>query len=147
MPLDGGDVERRGQEVDDSVEQRLDALVLERCAADDGGDRVRDARLAQRGLDLVDRDLLVLEELHHQLVVVLGGGLDELVPVHLGVVGELGRDLPMVGLMPLSSSLKKIAFISTRSMMPDELVLGADRAAEWAPDARSRRSFIIWTTL
>ena len=31
--LDRRDVERRGQEVDDRVEQRLDALVLERGAA------------------------------------------------------------------------------------------------------------------
>ena len=37
--------------------------------------------------------VLVLEELHHELVVVLGGGLDELVAVHLGVVGELGGNL------------------------------------------------------
>ena len=62
--LDRGDVERRGQEVDDRVEQRLDALVLERRAARDRRDRaVAMHRLAQRGLDLVDGELLVLEEL------------------------------------------------------------------------------------
>ena len=39
MPVHGGNSERRRQVVDDRVEQRLHALVLERGAADDRHER------------------------------------------------------------------------------------------------------------
>ncbi len=50
--LDGRHVERAGQEVDDRVEQRLDALVLERGAAQHRRQLDLERRLADRGAQL-----------------------------------------------------------------------------------------------
>ena len=89
--LDRRHVERRRQVVDDRVEQRLHALVLERRAADDrherrlrllafGVHRGVDA-LAQRRLDLVLGDRLAVQVLLEQLVVRLADLLDQLLAV------------------------------------------------------------------
>ena len=51
-PLHRRDVERRRQVVDDRVEQRLHALVLERRAAEHRHDLQRERALADRGADL-----------------------------------------------------------------------------------------------
>ncbi|GAV32354.1 hypothetical 66.3 kDa protein in hag2 5'region [Coriobacteriaceae bacterium EMTCatB1] len=93
VALDRGYVQRRGQVVDDGVEQGLDALVLERRPARDRRDGARDGCLPDRGLELVSRDLLVLEELREQLVVLLGRRLDQLMAVQLGLVAQLGGNL------------------------------------------------------
>ena len=60
---DRRDVERRRQVVDDRVEHRLDALVLERRAGEDRDDLVLERAQAQAVLDLLDRELLALEVL------------------------------------------------------------------------------------
>ena len=76
--LDGRDVERARQVVDDRVEQRLHALVLERGAEQHRRDRVGERAGAERALDHLRRDRrLVLEVGLHQLVVVLGDGVDQ----------------------------------------------------------------------
>jgi hypothetical protein len=46
-------VERRGQVVDDRVEHRLDALVLERRAGQDGHDLVLEGAESQAALDVL----------------------------------------------------------------------------------------------
>ena len=98
-PFHGRDVERRRQVVDDRVEHRLDALVLERRAADDDDERRLlvahrvDHALAQRRLDRLLRDLLAAEVLLEDLVVDLADLLDQLLAVDLGLGLELGRDL------------------------------------------------------
>ena len=56
--LDGADVERVRQVVDDRVEHRLNAAVLERGATEHRVDLARDGELADGGLDLGDRQLL-----------------------------------------------------------------------------------------
>ena len=96
--LDRRDVERAGQVVDDRVEQRLHALVLEGGAAQHGGDRDVEGRLADVGDQPVGLDRLLLEVVLHQLVVVLGDGLDQLRARLRGGVLELGGD---VGDLPL----------------------------------------------
>jgi hypothetical protein len=53
-----GQVDRGRQVVDDRVEETLDAAVLERRAADDGDDVAPQRGRADRGLELVDADLL-----------------------------------------------------------------------------------------
>ena len=53
--VDRREVGGRRQVVDDGVEQRLDALVLERGAEQDRHDLVGDGGLADAGLELVDR--------------------------------------------------------------------------------------------
>ena len=102
--LDGRDVERAGQVVEDGVEQRLHALVLEARAAEDRRERGTlaavevECGLADVGLQAVDLDLLALEVVLHQLVVVLGDCLDQGGPGGLGGLLVLRRD---VGLLPL----------------------------------------------
>src|SRR4051812_28873440 len=66
---DGRDVERARQVVEDGVEQRLDALVLERGAAEDGRQLEIQGGLADRRLELVLRDLGLLEDELDELVV------------------------------------------------------------------------------
>src|SRR5438093_8175717 len=96
---DGRDVQRRRQEVDDRVEQRLHALVLEGRAADDRHERrlalapygAVDA-LAEGRLDLVFGDLFALEVLLEDLVVGFADFLDQLLAVVLRVVHHVGRN-------------------------------------------------------
>ena len=93
-------VQRRRQEVDDRIEQRLHALVLERRAADDRherglaflADRAVDA-LADRRLDFRFGRLFAAEVLLEDLVVGLADLLDQLLAVMLGLVHEVGRDI------------------------------------------------------
>ena len=92
-------VERRGQVVDDGVEDLLDALVLERRAGQDRDDPGGQGPDAQAALDVGDGQLLALEVLVGQLVVHLGDGLDHRVAVALGVLEALGRDLDLVDLV------------------------------------------------
>ena len=93
--LDGRDVERAREVVDDRVEQRLHALVLEGGAEQDGGEGARERAGAERAADHLGRDrVLVLEVALHQLVVELGDGVDERVVVLAAPSSsELGRDL------------------------------------------------------
>ena len=91
--LDRGDVERAGEVVDDGVEELLDALVLVGGAHEDEVELVGDDALAQGGLELLDRNLLLHENLLHEVVVIVGGGVEELLTLGLGEVGELGRNL------------------------------------------------------
>ena len=93
----GGDgrarVERGRQVVAHAVEELLHALVLERGAAERRGDRAGHAALAERSLDLVVRELLAREELLHERVVLLGGRLDHLLAVLLGLLDHVGGDV------------------------------------------------------
>ena len=86
-------VERRRQVVAHAVEELLHALVLERGAAERRGDRAGHAALAERSLDLVVRELLAREELLHERVVLLGGRLDHLLAVLLGLLDHVGGDV------------------------------------------------------
>ena len=93
MADDGRHLERRGQEVDHRVEQRLDALVAQRDAAEHGGDRARRwsrgaAPRAARGR----RDLGVLEVGAEQPLVELGDRSTSRRAGGRGRLGELGGD-------------------------------------------------------
>ena len=93
-PVDRRDVERARQVVDDGVEQRLHALVLEGGAEEDGRDRDRERRLAERAPDHVRRDRALVGEVGlEQLLVVLGDRVDQLVVVLVGLLLELLGDL------------------------------------------------------
>src|SRR5262245_32971912 len=93
-------VERRRQEVDHAVEQRLDALVLERRPADHRheralalvADRAVHAR-AERRLDFVFGDVFAVEVLLEDLVVGLADLFDQLLAVVLGLFEHPGRNL------------------------------------------------------
>ena len=105
LPADGlqavhrRDVERAGQVVQDGVEQRLDALVLERRATEDRGELELERGLADRALEQLDRDLGVLEDELDELVVVVGDLLDEVLARLRGSVGVLRRDVGDVELL------------------------------------------------
>src|SRR6478752_9815215 len=93
VALDAVDVERRRQELDDRVEQGLDALVLERGAAQDRVELVGQGGATDRGLELLDGELALVEELLHDLVVGVRQRLEQLLAVLRGLLGQLGRDL------------------------------------------------------
>ena len=74
--LVGFAIERRRKEVDDGVEERLHALVLEGRAAHHRIEGARDGRLADQLAQRVLVGLLALEEGLERRVVHLDGGLD-----------------------------------------------------------------------
>ena len=90
---DGRHVERAGQVVHDRVEHGLDALVLEGRAREHRHDAVLERAQAQAVANLVGLELLAFEELHGQLVVELGHGLDHGGTVLLGLRQQFSRDL------------------------------------------------------
>ena len=97
-PMTGGHVDRRGQVVDDRVEHELHALVLEGGAAEHRDAQAVERGLADRALQLLDGGLLLADELLHQLVVVVGELLEELVAGGLRALEVLRGD---VGVLPL----------------------------------------------
>ena len=138
---DGALVERRRQVVDDRVEQRLDALVLERRAAQDGRDREVERAGADRRAQARGVDLLVLEERHRDVLVVVGDGLDQDVARRVGLGGELGRDLALLpGVADRVGVADRLALDEVDDAL--ERVLGADRQLDRHRAARrgDRRS-------
>ena len=91
--LDRGHVERAREVVDHRVQQRLHALVLEARAAQHWSQRDRQRRLADRGLEAIDWDLLLLENHLEQVVVVVGDLLEQVLAGGTRLVGELLGDL------------------------------------------------------
>ena len=91
--LDRRDVHRGRHVVDHGVQQLLHALVLVGGAHEHGVDLAGDDALADGGLQLLDGDFLLHEDLLHEVVVAVGSGL-QTAPggTGLGVFGELGRD-------------------------------------------------------
>ena len=96
--LDRGHVDRRRQIVDDGVEQRLHALVLEGRAAQHGIERAGQHRLADQPLQRRLVRLLAVEEGGQRVVVELDGGFDHLLAIFLGLVDQIGRDVDIVEL-------------------------------------------------
>src|SRR4051812_5246811 len=132
VALDGGDVERRRQVVDDRVEHRLDAAVLERGAAEHRVELALDRHLADGALDLLGRELLAAEVLLEQRVVALGDGLDQLRAVLLGLLDEVGRDLLDLVLGAHLDVTLGVAAPGQRAHVDEvddalEVALGADR--------------------
>ena len=100
-PVHRRNVQRAREVVDDRVEQRLDALVLEGRAGQDRRDRRVERRRAQGALEHLGRDRVLVGEVRlEQLVVVVGDRVDQLVVVLLGLLEQLGRDLAHVHLDP-----------------------------------------------
>ena len=72
---------------DDGIHEGDDALLLDAAAREHGDKDALGDGLGQQALELVLRDLLALEVLHHDLVVGLGNEVGEL---RAGVFGSLG---------------------------------------------------------
>ena len=79
VSLDGRDVDGGGQVVDDTVQERLDALVAEGRSAENGEDVAPQGGLADRPPKLFLRKLCARQVLLQQVIVVLDRRLDELV--------------------------------------------------------------------
>src|SRR4051812_30812475 len=125
------DVERAGQVVGDRVEHGLDALVLERGPRHDRVDLAGDGRLADRGLDRLDGDVLAAEVGLHDRVVEVGDALEELLAVLRGLVGQLGRDvLDGVVLTELGLAAPGEGLHLDQVDDADEVGLGTDRDLE-----------------
>ena len=82
--LDGGDVHRGGHVVHDGVQQLLHALVAVRGAAGHGDQQVLDGALAQGLADHILGNGLLLQDQHHDLLVDVGAGVQQLGAVLLG---------------------------------------------------------------
>ncbi|OPZ67472.1 MAG: hypothetical protein BWY81_01284 [Firmicutes bacterium ADurb.Bin467] len=125
-PLDRRDVDRRGQEIDDRVEQRLHALVAVGCPAQHRRHAPGDGGPADARHHLVVRELLALQKLLHQTVVGLGDGLLKRRAVFLGLAAQLGGNL---GLVDRVSHVVHVDFglhLEKVDQAP-EVGLGADR--------------------
>uniref|UniRef100_A0A6J7PKK7 Unannotated protein n=1 Tax=freshwater metagenome TaxID=449393 RepID=A0A6J7PKK7_9ZZZZ len=87
------DVQRARHKRDDCVEHRLHTLVLERRATEHGHERERQSPLADAKDDLVLGELLIVEELLHEVVVFRRNKVEELGAVLIGlqhvVVGDV----------------------------------------------------------
>src|SRR6056297_2093864 len=88
----GGHVERRRQVVDDGVQERLDALVLERGTGRHRNEGHREAALADEFAEGRLVGLLTLEVGLHRGIVHLDGELDEVAAPLVGNVLKVGPD-------------------------------------------------------
>src|ERR671910_1027632 len=126
LALHGRHIERAWQVVDYPVEEWLHALVLERRTDENGGHPYIQRGLTDGGPDLVRFDLLALQIHDHELFVLIGDRLQELLPVLLsqstlvlGYVGDLPRGPEVVGVDD-GPHLHEVHY-------PLELALGANR--------------------
>src|SRR5690606_24091812 len=128
--LDRRNVDRARQVVDHRVEQRLDALVLERRAAGDRHEAVVERTLADQPLQRRDVRLVALEVGFHDLVVLLDGELDQLLAVLGGLVGHVGRNLDEVELRAEAFLVPDDRPVSDQIDQALEVGLGADRQVQ-----------------
>src|SRR6476661_9885387 len=98
MALHGRNVDGARQEIDDRVQQQLDALVLERRAAQDRNPETLERRRPDPSLQLLDRGLLLMDELLEQSLVVIRELLEQTVTGLARGIQVLRRDL---GALPL----------------------------------------------
>ena len=131
--LDGFDIERRGQERHDGVEQQLHTLVLKRGAAEHRYDGHLDGRLADGRFQLFGGyRIRVLEELLHQGLVHGSDLFDEFRTVFLHLGLHVGRNL-LVGIVNEFVLLGIVVYerpIIYKVYHAGELVLGSDRQGD-----------------
>ena len=89
-------VDRRRQVIDDGVEQRLHAFVLERGAAQHREELAFNGRLADQPLERRLVGLLAFEIGRHRVVIELDCGLDQFLAIFLGLIEEIGRNFDVV---------------------------------------------------
>src|SRR5581483_1833540 len=89
---DGRNVQRRRQVFHDGIQQQLDALVLERRAAQHRLYLARDGGRTQRAHQFILRDFLFQQVLFHQEFVTLDDDLDGLCPNGFGLLTEVFGD-------------------------------------------------------
>ena len=112
VPVIGGQIHRRGRYMTMASSSGWTPLFLNARAVEHRDDLAGDGRLANRGAQLVDADLLVTHELFEQILVDARDRLDQFGAVLLRLVEEIGRDLLH---LPLRAELL---------VLPDERVHG-----------------------
>src|SRR3954447_22536797 len=123
------DLLRIREVVDDAVEELLHALVLVGGAAEDRSELELERALADGAPDHLHRRLLFLDEHLGQLVIEVGGRGDEIVPVLLALVEDVGRDvLDADGLAVLAVVIDGLHADEVDDAL--ELVLGANRVLD-----------------
>ena len=120
-------VERRRQIVDDGVEHRLHALVLEGGAAQDRHEYVVDGALADQRLEGLLARVLAFEIGLHGPLVELDRLLNELLVILLGLIDEIGRDLLVMELGAQGLVVPHHRLHAYEVDDAPELVLRADR--------------------
>ncbi len=88
----GRNIQRRGQEIDNGIEQLLHAFVLVRRTAEDGNHAAADGRLADDRAQTVGGDLLAFQIHLRDLIVKERYGIDELFPVLGGKIRHVLGD-------------------------------------------------------
>jgi hypothetical protein len=91
--LDGRNVDRRRQIVDDRVEQRLHALVLEGRAAEHRIERASQHGLTDQSAACRLVRLGAVEVGFHRVIVEFDGGFDQLLAIFLGLLDQVGRNV------------------------------------------------------
>src|SRR5690606_24323 len=82
--LDGRDLVRSRQEVDNGVQHQRHTLVLERGAADSRNDFAGEGTLTQTGLDLFQSQVALFQVLVHQLFVGFSSCFNQVFAVLIG---------------------------------------------------------------
>ena len=116
---------RRGNALDEEVEQRVRAEVLRRDAARDREDVAARHRRLECGRDLVCVELLPVEVALHERLVGLDDGVEELLAVLGGELGHLVRDRARLALLRALGARVRAHVQHVDD--PRQLVLGADR--------------------
>ena len=125
--LDRRNVDRGREELNDSVEHALHALVLEGGAAKHRLNLVRDRQNAQTLNDFFVRERAVFEVLVHQLVRSFSGRLDHLLTPFVGGVNEISGDVFIVELHALAGFVPDDGLHFEKVNNAAEVVFSADR--------------------
>ena len=127
---------------DERVEQRVHPDALRGAADEDRGeDRVADAAV-EAGVELLVADLLALEVLRQDVVVGLGGGLEELVAALRDLVGEpsgMGISTSVPAVEPIRLAMDEVDVALERLAGADREVERRDLVAEPAAERVERR--------
>ena len=125
---DGADIDRRGQIIDDGVEEEPHALVLVGGAAENRGDEHLDGGFARGFFQQFCRDVLAVEIEFHDLFIKIGHLFDQMVPRLFGLclvgLGNIGLNRRFHVLDEDGLSLNDVDAAL-------EILLAADRHLEW----------------
>ena len=125
--LNRGNVERRRQIVDNCVEQRLHALVLEGRAAKNRIESAGDHSLADHALQGRNIWLFAVEECGQNFVVEFDGGFNQLLAIFLRLFDKVGRDIDGLELGTERFVVPKIGLHDHEIDHADEIAFFADR--------------------
>src|SRR5580704_7054837 len=126
--LDRRNIERRRQVIDHRIQQRLNALVLERGAGQYGNQFQGNRRAANGSAQLIGRDFFAVQEFFHQRIVMLGNVFHRLFAMLFVIVlvqcgklqrgGDIGAGGDKGGI-PQLGYIEHFKFRAQRFLKPD----------------------------